>query len=187
MLFNSIITSKQSFLSLHKPWQYTRKTFTPNINLFICISSSNQFILINKLNSFKFINQAVTSKDPQINSHNGTQNTILGLLAKGDMSCAGAVINDNLFGEEEKPEEGANRPPKKTGDTTGTGVVKTAEEKRRIEEEEKKKKEQEEEEKRKAAEEEAERQAAEKREKSLVHKGIRFFKNFLKDAITEEE
>ena len=145
------------------------------------------FIPVNKVRIAKFVNLSVTSRDPQITSHDGTQNTILGLLAKGDMSCAGAIINDNLSTEGEKPEEGDNRPPKKTGDTTGMGVVITAEEKRRREEEEKKKHEQEEEEKRKAAEEEAKRQAAEKREKSLVHKGIRFFKNFLKDAITEEE
>ena len=38
------------------------------------------------------VNLNVSSTDKDINAHDGTMNTALGLLAKGDMNCAGAVI-----------------------------------------------------------------------------------------------
>ena len=37
-------------------------------------------------------------------SEDGTTNTILGLLAKGDMNCAGRAISDTLFDDEENGE-----------------------------------------------------------------------------------
>lgn len=44
---------------------------------------------IDKVRIAKFVTQTINSKDQKINSRNGMMNTILGLLAKGDMNCAG--------------------------------------------------------------------------------------------------
>lgn len=47
----------------------------------------------------------INKKDSDvILSEDGTTNTILGLLAKGDMNCAGRAISDTLFDEEENGE-----------------------------------------------------------------------------------
>ena len=44
----------------------------------------------------------INKKDSEVNvAEDGTTNTILGLLAKGDMNCAGRVLTGGLFDEEE--------------------------------------------------------------------------------------
>ena len=45
------------------------------------------------------------SKHPEITAHDGTMNTVLGLLAKGNLNCAGREISNNLF-----PDAEAERP-----------------------------------------------------------------------------
>ena len=52
---------------------------------------------IDKVRIAKFVSQTVNSKDPKITNHDGTMNTVLGLLAKGDMNCAGDEIGTDLF------------------------------------------------------------------------------------------
>ena len=64
---------------------------------------------IDKVRIAKFVTQTVNSKDPKITNHTGMMNTVLGLLAKGDMNCAGSEFNNDLFDNLD------NRP------TTGTG------------------------------------------------------------------
>lgn len=54
-------------------------------------------------------------------SEDGTTNTILGLLAKGDMNCAGRAISDTLFDEEENGEH--TTIPLDPNATTGTPVA----------------------------------------------------------------
>lgn len=144
---------------------------------------------ISKVRIAKFVNQPIVSKDPKINNHDGTQNTILGLLAKGNMNCAGEEIDNNLFSNNKEATYNTDqhKVARNPSETTGKGVVMTAAEKLKAEEEARKKKEKEEEEKRKAIEEENERLAREKKEKSLVHRGFRFFKKFVEKAITEDE
>ena len=64
----------------------------------------------------------INKKDSDvILSEDGTTNTILGLLAKGDMNCAGRAISDTLFDEEENGEH--TTIPLDPTATTGTPVV----------------------------------------------------------------
>ena len=117
---------------------------------------------IEKIRIAKFVSQTVNSKDPKITNHNGMMNTVLGLLAKGNMNCAGNEIGTDLFtNAETTPVNDLHKTPRNPNETVGTGVVLTAAEKQKAEEEAKRKKELEEEEARKAAEEEAAKQAKE--------------------------
>lgn len=144
---------------------------------------------IDKVRIAKFVTQTVNSKDSKITSHDGMMNTALGLLAKGDMNCAGDEFGTDLFnsmGEKVVSNE-PHKAPRNPNETVGTGVVLTAAEKQKAEEEAKRKKEEEEEAARLAAEEEAARIAEEKRKNSLVHKFMRGIKKFVKDTISEEE
>lgn len=111
---------------------------------------------VNKIRIAQFVSHTITSGDADINAKNGTMNTILGLLAKGDMNCAGAEINpDKSLFEENKTTTSSttdiHQTPRKPTEI-GQGVVLTAAEKekaeaerRRLEEEERKRKEEEEE------------------------------------------
>ena len=147
---------------------------------------------IDKVRIAKFVTQTVNSKDPKITNHTGMMNTVLGLLAKGDMNCAGSEFNNDLFDNlDNRPTTGtgaeAHKTPRNPNETVGTGVVLTAAEKLKAEEEARRKREQEEEEARLLAEKEAEEEAKRRKENSIVHKFMRGFKKFVKDTISEEE
>ena len=147
---------------------------------------------IDKVRIAKFVTQTVNSKDPKITNHTGMMNTVLGLLAKGDMNCAGSEFNNDLFDNlDNRPTTGtgaeAHKTPRNPNETVGTGVVLTAAEKQKAEEEARRKRELEEEEARLLAEKEAEEEAKRRKENSLVHKFMRGFKKFVKDTISEEE
>ena len=147
---------------------------------------------IDKVRIAKFVTQTVNSKDPKITNHTGMMNTVLGLLAKGDMNCAGSEFNNDLFDNlDNRPTTGtgaeAHKTPRNPNETVGTGVVLTAAEKLKAEEEARRKREQEEEEARLLTEKEAEEEAKRRKENSLVHKFMRGFKKFVKDTISEEE
>ena len=99
---------------------------------------------IEKIRIAKFVKQTITSGSPDITAHNGMMNTVLGILAKGDMNCAGDETPEHadLF---EGP--AAAKPTVKTADLhqqprsaseMGTGVVPTAAEKAAIEEQRRK-------------------------------------------------
>lgn len=47
---------------------------------------------IHKIRIAGTVNQKVSSTDKDVNAHDGMMNTALGLLAKGDMNCAGSII-----------------------------------------------------------------------------------------------
>ena len=147
---------------------------------------------IDKVRIAKFVTQTLNSKDPKITNHTGMMNTVLGLLAKGDMNCAGSEFNNDLFDNlDNRPTTGTgaetHKTPRNPNETVGTGVVLTAAEKQKAEEEARRKREQEEEEARLLAEKEAEEEAKRRKENSLVHKFMRGFKKFVKDTISEEE
>lgn len=86
---------------------------------------------IDKVRIAKFVSQTVNSKDPKITNHDGTMNTVLGLLAKGDMNCAGDEIGTDLFSNSaEKPVAAEqHKAPRNPNETAGKGVVLTAAEK----------------------------------------------------------
>lgn len=69
----------------------------------------------------------INKKDSDvILSEDGTTNTILGLLAKGDMNCAGRTISGSLFDEEVEPDSENTVTLDPTLATTGTGTQPTA-------------------------------------------------------------
>ena len=139
-----------------------------------------------KIRIAKFVNQNINSNLPEITTHTGTMNTILGLLAKGDINCAGEEITADLFQSNEPkhttPTPAPSKGPRSYTETSGTGIVQTEEEKEQL----RKKKEKQEEAERKAQEEEERRIAKEKRENSPVNKIWKSIKNFA-SKITEEE
>lgn len=103
---------------------------------------------IEKIRIAKFVTQTIMSNHQDITSHNAMMNTVLGLLAKGNMNCAGQEVNSDLFGEGGKTTpittEDIHQTPR-TASELGNGIVPTqaekdkAEELRRKAEEEKKK------------------------------------------------
>ena len=128
-----------------------------------------------------------------LKAKNGMMCTVLGLLMKGDMNCAGDAIDPNgdLFGNQNtgggstagKPDQ---RPARKPGEVPA-GVVRTEAEKQQAEEEARRKKEEEE---RIAAEEERKRQEEEeriRRENSRWNKFKKGLVNFGKSIVGPEE
>ena len=95
---------------------------------------------VEKIRIAKFVTQAITAKDPLITAKDGRMNTVLGILAKGDMNCAGSEIDPNadLFAES-KPATTTttadiHREPRKVNEIQ-SGVVLTEIEKQKAEEE----------------------------------------------------
>ena len=82
---------------------------------------------IEKIRIAKFVTQTINSNDPKITDHNGMMNTVLSLLAKGDMNCAGSEIKADLFGTgEPRPTTTTgtlHTTPRTPNETSGTGVV----------------------------------------------------------------
>ncbi|MCH5306963.1 MAG: cell division protein FtsA [Prevotella sp.] len=144
---------------------------------------------VDKVRIAKFVTQTITSTINEINAHDGKMNTVLGLLAKGDINCAGKDYDPtgDLFGSPKTPAETAEQRRARTAVETPAGVIRTAEEKRQAEEEARLKREEEE----RAAREEAEQKAREederRRENSLLHKAWKGIKDFGKKMVAEEE
>lgn len=91
---------------------------------------------IEKIRIAKFVTQTINSSNPDVNAHNGMMNTVLGILAKGDMNCAGEEYSEHndLFGTDKpKPAstiQGSHVQPRGNSE----GVVLTEAEKLKIEE-----------------------------------------------------
>ena len=137
-------------------------------------------INIEKVRVAKFVNININTKDSKPTlATNGTMNTILSLLAKGDMNCAGHAFNDSLFNEEQLAATSQT--------ATATTAQPTAEQIKAAEEEriaaEKKA-----EEERLAAEAKAEeeRKAAEKKEKSIMQRFFGSLKQFGRSLVEPE-
>jgi cell division protein FtsA len=145
---------------------------------------------IDKIRVAKFPIQTITGGNDDIKARNGMMNTVLGLLAKGDINCAGGAIDPNgdLFGQQ-KPvttETNDQRPARKPNEVPA-GVIRTEAEKQKAEEEARQKAE---EEARKKAEEEAARKAEEERIRKENSKWTKFKKGVLsfgKKIIEDEE
>lgn len=151
------------------------------------------FTHVNKVRVAKFVTQSVKSSNADINAKNGTMNTILGLLAKSDMNCAGQPITDTptLFEGGDKAKgptttttTAIHQTPRSTN-SLQQGVIMTEAEKKKAEEERRKA----EEEKRKAEEEEAKRKEEEecKRRNSFGYKFMRGIKKFGKDIFSPDD
>jgi len=124
-----------------------------------------------------------------IKSKNAMMNTVLGLLVRADMNCAGAEIERDIFGNN-KPstvaEGGDQRPARRPGEIPA-GVVRTEAEKQKAEEEARLKREEEDRLQREKEAAEAEEAARLKRENSRWNKFKKGVKNFVQGMVEEEE
>lgn len=131
-----------------------------------------RFTHVDKVRIAKFVNMSVSAPLPDILPHDGTMNTILSLLAKGDENCAGGEINNELFSPEAMQTTGRTAP----------GIVSNEEQKRKAEEEARLKKEEEERIAREKKEEEErlarEKEEEERKKNSPTNKMWRMIKKF---------
>ena len=146
---------------------------------------------VEKIRIAKFVTHTIDSNSPEINAHDGTMNTVLALLAKGDMNCAGDEISNSLFDSDDNKigiqTADLHKTPRNPNDIQGKGVVQTEAEKKLAEEEARRAEEErlhrEEEERR-----ERERQEAEERRRnSPLRKALRWIKDFGKTITDDEE
>lgn len=141
---------------------------------------------IDKIRIAKFVTQTVTSTHADITARNGMMNTVLGLLAKGDMNCAGGFAADgDLFSESKQP-VAAERTKARQAVETPTGVVRTEAEKQQAEEEARRKREEEERLKREEEEARRKREKEERKKNSLFYKCVNGLKR-LGETMTKEE
>ena len=144
---------------------------------------------IQKVRIANTVIQNVTSTDKDVNARNGMMNTVIGLLARGDMNCAGSAINPNtdLFGSNPTSTTTTtdiHRQPRTPG-TMAPGVVMTEAEKKKMEEANRRK---EEEERRQKEEEERRQKEEEKRNKkgNFISRVTTSLKEFGRRIVSEE-
>jgi cell division protein FtsA len=147
---------------------------------------------VDKIRTAKFVTHTINATQEDIKAKDGKMNTVLGLLAKGDMNCAGSAVTDDLFATKKEPAVGGDlQSPTSTRarqvSEIPAGVIRTEAEKQKAEEE--RRRQLEEEERIKREEEEAERQriAKEKRENSTWNKLGRWIKKAATEIVKEEE
>jgi len=139
---------------------------------------------VDKIRIAKFVTQTVTSRDEVINAHDGRMNTVLSLLAKGNMNCAGREVDPNadLFAES-KPATTAttaelHNEPRRASEIQ-SGVVLTEAEKQRAMEEQQREEEE--------IIDNVEHEESEGRDKGGLKGFGKRFGNFLKNIIADEE
>ncbi|MBQ3632482.1 MAG: cell division protein FtsA [Prevotella sp.] len=154
----------------------------------------NTYMRVDKVRVAKFVTMTINSGNEQIKSHNGMFNTVLGLLAKGDINCAGSPIDEqgNLFADDDNLRRADDRKARQAHEIE-TGTIRPIKEEERAAEEARRKKEEEEERQRqeqeKAEEEERQRREEERRRKkenswwNRTKKGLKKFGN---DIFAEE-
>ena len=101
---------------------------------------------LEKIRIAKAPTHTIVGGNEDIKQRNGIMCTVLGLLAKGDINCAGDTIDPHDLFSSQKPQQTTNeqqRPPRKAGEIPA-GVVRTEAEKQKAEEEARLKKEEEE-------------------------------------------
>ena len=143
---------------------------------------------VDKIRIAKFVTHTIISNNEDIKSHNGKMNTVLGLLAKGDINCAGDEVNNDLFGSQKKeiPHPTTDQRQARQVSEIPAGVIRTEAEKQKAEEE--KRRQEEEAERLRLEEEEKERQRIkkEKRENSFWNKLMKKAKQFGEEIVSEE-
>jgi len=144
---------------------------------------------VDKIRTAKSITHTINTTNEEIKAKNGMMNTVLGLLVKGDINCAGSAINPNgdLFSSQKQPVHPTNEPrPARQATDIPAGVIRTEAEKQKAEEE---KRRQQEEEERQKREEELRQQAEEERIRKENSTWNKLKKGILKfgKSIVEEE
>ena len=146
---------------------------------------------VEKIRVAKFVTQTVISNNQDIKSHNGMMNTVLGLLIKGDINCAGGPVDPNgdLFSSQRPSisHSTTDQRPARQATDIPAGVIRTEAEKQKAEEE---KRRQQEEEERIKREEELKKKEEEERIRKENSKWNKFKKGalkFVKGMVEEEE
>ncbi|MBR3123298.1 MAG: cell division protein FtsA [Prevotella sp.] len=141
---------------------------------------------IDKIRVAKFVTSTINSNLPEITNHDGSLNTVLGLLEKGDINCAGEEITGDLFDSSDATESNHTRVARQPNEIAGTGIVQTEEEKKKAEEDARRRREEEEEaERQRLAEEEAEARRI-KRENSPLNKFLKSIRKFGTKILEDE-
>lgn len=119
---------------------------------------------IDKVRTAKFVTMTINSSNDLINAHNGMMNTVLGLLAKGDINCAGRSLSQSsdLFANADN-DMVTGRGPRQLHEKPG-GTIRTIQEEELAAEEARRQKEEEERLARQKREEELERERREREE-----------------------
>ena len=150
---------------------------------------------IEKIRTAKFVTQTIVSSHEAVKARDGMMNTVLGLLAKGDINCAGGPIdlNGDLFKGQKTNATPAEQRPARQATDTPAGVVRTEAEKQKAEAErqraEEEKRRQQEEEERARRDEELRRKEEEeriRRENSPWNKLKKGIMKFTKQIVEEE-
>ncbi len=144
---------------------------------------------IERVRVAKFVTTTINSGNDQIKAHNGMYNTLLGLLAKGDINCAGGGLSQtgDLFGNEET-EGGLQLPERKARQAheTKAGVIRTPQEEQQAAEEARQKKEEEERLERERQEQEEAEARRRKKENSWWNRTKRKLGGFVEDLTKDE-
>lgn len=131
-----------------------------------------------KIRVAKFVQQTINSNNPEITAKDGTMNTILGLLEKGDINCAGSEITNDLFETDRPLNTTINRTPDRTGVITQRTT--TDEAKKKLQEKENNAPQNEPEKK-------DDKKKKEGKENSIANKTLKNLKTFFKKMVEEEE
>lgn len=138
---------------------------------------------VEKIRVAKTVTHTIHFPNPDAGAKNGTMNTVLGLLAKGDINCAGGDVAEggDLFGGTKATQTpGEQRVKARQPHEIPPGTVPTEAEKQQAEEAARLKREEEE-------RLELERKAEEERKRnSPLNKGLRWLKDFGKKLVAEE-
>ncbi len=143
---------------------------------------------VEKVRLAKFVTQTITSVQPDLTLKDGSMNTVLGLLAKGDMNCAGQEMSssNDLFASNKPGDVAAETRKPRQPSELSAGVVRTAEEIRRAEDEARAKKEEEDRIAREKAEEEAREAERIRRENNPFNKMGRKLKKFAMMMVADD-
>jgi cell division protein FtsA len=131
-----------------------------------------------KIRVAKFVQQTINSNNPEITAKDGTMNTILGLLEKGDINCAGSEITNDLFETDRPLNTAKNRTPDRTGVITQRTT--TDEAKKKLQEKDNNAPQNEPEKK-------DDKEKKERKENSIANKTLKNLKTFFKKMVEEEE
>ncbi len=145
---------------------------------------------IEKVRVAKSVNLTIIGNQPEMMAKDARMNTVLGILAKGDINCAGRDLSENdLFGSTERGIDTSIDIPRpvRIGGEIPPGVVQTAEERQLASDLARKKKEEADAAKRMEEEEKARIEAAERRKNSFANKMVGWLKRVGKEFTQEEE
>ncbi len=144
---------------------------------------------IEKVRVAKFVTATINSGNELIKNKNGMYNTVLGLLIKGDMNCAGNPIDPNmdLFSEDQETtgQTGTGRKAR-THQDAKPGVVLSEQEEEQARLEAQRKKEEEEQQRREEEKRKEEEERRQRKENSWFNKIRKTLTQFGKDIVSEE-